>query len=384
MAEPAARLRVAHGENDLFFDEAGRAYTDLFSANGTAWLGHANPAIAEAVARQLGLVWNTGAIPTPVRDAAQVAVEAYAPPTHRLASFFSTGMEAVEFALRLARIATSRPRLVAFEHSMHGKSLATAALGWNNAWNLRSDELVRLPFVDQSPEAEILFRLEELLSAENVAAALVEPLLGSYGGHTATPAFCQQLAALCQANGTLLIFDEILTGLGRTGCKFLFEELGVLPDVFLVGKSLGGGFPASGVLVNRRIAIEPRMLPGSTFAGNPLASAAVLATMAEISRLDIPARVAAIGGVIERTLSPLRQLGMSLRGRGALWVLELSDRIDVERFLGDVYQQGVAVGNAGRFVRLLPAATIRLERLEAACLILVATIERQLAGLEKR
>jgi len=383
VSEPLARLRVARGENDLIFDEAGRPYIDLFSANGTAWLGHAHPRIAAAVAQQLGLVWNTGAIPTVIRDAAQAAVETYAPATHRVASFFSTGMEAAEFALRMARIATSRSTVIAFEHAMHGKSLATAALGWNNDWNLRSEELVRIPFVDQAPEGEILFRLEELLSAHDVAAVLVEPLLGSYGGYSASAEFIQRLDSLCAAHDTLLIFDEILTGLGRTGPKFASEGLGVSPAVTLIGKSLGGGFPVSGVLVDRRIAIDPRMLVGSTFAGNALASAAVLATLEELEQIDVPARVAAIGKVIERALSPLSALGMTLRGRGALWVLELSERIDVERFLRHVYQHGVAIGNAGRFVRLLPALTIDLARLETGCRTIVDAIEEQLARGEE-
>lgn len=384
MSEPLIRIRVARGENDLIFDETGRPYIDLFSANGTAWLGHAPPCIAAAIARQLGLVWNTGAIPTEIRDAAHAAVETYAPATHRLASFFSTGMEAAEFALRLARIATSRRTVIAFEHAMHGKSLATAALGWNNDWNLRSDELVRIPFVDQAPEGEILFRLETMLSGGDVAAVLVEPILGSYGGYSASAEFARRLAALCAAHDTLLIFDEILTGLGRTGPKLASENMGVSPDVTLIGKSLGGGFPVSAVLVNRRIAIEPRMLAGSTFAGNALAAAAVVATLEELDHIDVPARVAAIGEVIERTLAPLSAKGMMLRGRGTLWVLELNDRVDLQQFLSHVYQHGVAVGNAGRFVRLLPALTIELGRLESGCRTIVGAVEAQLARTEER
>jgi acetylornithine/succinyldiaminopimelate/putrescine aminotransferase len=378
VSEPLPALRIARGDNDLVYDESGRAYIDLFSANGTAWLGHANSRVSAAIARQLGEIWNSGAIATPVRDAAQAAVDAYIPATHRLASFFSTGMEAVEFSLRLARVATSRPRLIAFEHAMHGKSLATAALGWDNAWNLRSDDLTRLPFVDQAPEGEILFRLEESLAARDVAAVLMEPMLGSFGGYAASPELLRNVASLCAASGTLLVCDEILTGLGRTGPRFYFESAGISPDVILIGKSLGAGFPVSGVVARRNLEITPRMLPGSTFAGNALAAAAVLATLEEIAAIDVARNVEAIGAVIERMVAPLDALGMTLRGRGALWVLELNERIDVDRFLADVYQQGVAVGNAARFVRLLPALTISLERLELACGTLVAALKSQL------
>ncbi len=377
MSDGFDRLLIARGENDRLFDDAGRAYIDLFSAHGTAWLGQANPAVADAISAQLRLVWNTGAIPTRIREQAQAAVESLFPPSHRLAGFYSTGMEAAEFALRMARIVTGRPRIVGFEHAMHGKSLATAALGWDNHWNLNSEDLVRLPFVDQLGEDDVLSALIAQLRSLDVAAVCVEPLLGSHGGYRASANFYRALRQVCAKYGTLLIFDEILTGFWRTGSPFYFSDLGFTPDVVLIGKALGAGFPVSGAVVDRRLEVSPGMLPSSTFAGNPLAAAAVVAALAEMARHDLPARVSAIGDVIERHLSTLRQFGMALRGCGALWVLELTRDIDVERLLADVYRGGVAIGSAGRFVRLLPAATISLENLEQACGVLFEAAMRQ-------
>jgi acetylornithine/succinyldiaminopimelate/putrescine aminotransferase len=379
MPERPAPLIIARGENDLLFDEAGRSYIDLFSANGSAWLGHAHPRVAAAIARQLGAIWNTGALATPVRKAAQMAVERLFPDSHALAGFYSTGMEAAEFALRMARIATGRPRLMAFEHAMHGKSLAAAALGWDNAWNLRTNELVRLPFVDAIAESEWLRRIETELRSRDVAAVLVEPMLGSHGGYAASDDGYRALAELCKTYGTLLVFDEILTGFWRTGVPFWHAGLGFTPDVVLIGKALGGGFPVAGVVAQRKLAIEPRTLPGSTFAGNPLATAAVVATLEEMAALDLAALTRQIGVTIENTLTPLSEHGCTLRGRGAMWVWELPPRVDVARFLTDVYAQGVAVGNAGRFVRLLPAATISPERLRTACAVLADAVRRQLS-----
>lgn len=379
MSPAADRIVIARGENDLLFDESGRAYIDLFSANGTAWLGHSHAGIAAAVQAQLGQIWNTGALANRVRDEATRAVEAWFPKSHHLAGFFSTGMEAAEFSLRMARIATGRPKVVAFEHAMHGKSLATAALAWENDWNLHTHDLVRLPFVDAKDEDVILDAARSTLAERDVAALLVEPILGSYGGYHATPDFYGSLQSLCNESGALLIFDEILTGFGRTGAPFCFADFGVAPDVILIGKALGNGFPVSGVIVDRRLEIEPRMLPGSTFAGNPLASAAVLATLRELESINWAERVVAIAETIERRLGPLRELGLSLRGRGAMHVLELDPAMDVSRFLQDVYAAGVAVGNAGRFVRLLPAVTISPERLDAACAVIASAVERQLS-----
>lgn len=379
MADLSDRLLIARGENDRLFDEAGRSYIDLFTAHGTAWLGHANPVVAEAISDQLRKVWNTGAISTRIREQAQAAVESLLPPSHRLAGFYSTGMEAAECALRTARVSTGRSRIVGFEHAMHGKSLATAALAWDNAWNLRTADLVRLPFVDQLSEDDVLSSLVAQLLSLDVAAVCVEPMLGSHGGFQASADFYRALHQLCGECGTHLVFDEILTGFWRTAAPFFFTDLGFTPDIVLVGKALGAGFPVSGVVVDRRIAVDSRMLPGSTFAGNPMAAAAVVASLAEMARLDLPARVAAIGEVIERRLSPLRRFGLALRGCGALWVLEVSGDLDMPRLLADVYRGGVAIGSAARFVRLLPAATISPENLEQACGVLCDAVKTQVA-----
>ncbi|HEY2155728.1 MAG TPA: aminotransferase class III-fold pyridoxal phosphate-dependent enzyme, partial [Isosphaeraceae bacterium] len=130
-------LRIARAEGDLLFDEEGRSYIDLFSAHGTTWLGHADRDVADAIARQLGRVWVTGGIETDVAAQARALVEGFFPPTHRLAALYSTGMEAAEFALRVARAATGRNGTVGFARSMHGKSLATAYLGWDDRDDVR-------------------------------------------------------------------------------------------------------------------------------------------------------------------------------------------------------------------------------------------------------
>jgi acetylornithine/succinyldiaminopimelate/putrescine aminotransferase len=208
---------------------------------------------------------------------------------------------------------------------------------------------------------------------------IVEPIQASHGGYEATRDFYQSLHKLCAETGTLLVFDEILTGLWRTGEPFYFRGQGLRPDVVLIGKGLGGGFPVSAVVVDQNIAIEPRMLPTSTFAGNSLAAAAAAAALGEMRRMELPARVAAIAMCVRESLDPLAQHGVALRGRGALWVLEMPAGVDMPRLLKDVYEHGVAIGGAGRFIRLLPAATIVPENLRQACEVLSNAILRQLA-----
>jgi acetylornithine/succinyldiaminopimelate/putrescine aminotransferase len=370
------RPAIAHARNDVLVGEDGRRYIDLASGHGAAWLGHAHPRIAAGVAEQLERVWITGGPDTTIAAEARRALEGFFPASHAVAGFYSTGMEAAEFAIRLARVVTKRSGVVGFHHGMHGKSLATAILGWDNGDGVRVPGFVRLPFPPVRDEATVLGALEEILRATDVSAVFVEPIQGSGGGWSASPPFQRAVQRLVREAGALLVFDEILTGLHRTGPPFVFSDTGVVPDVVLVGKALGNGFPVSAVVANRAHAVVPAMLPGSTYAGNPLAAAAVTATLAQIRALDMPGLVSAIEQAVITTLGPLAGVGAALRGRGALWVLEPPARVDVDALVTAAFAAGVAVGHAGRYVRVLPAATIEPAHLQQAC--------EQLAGVVRK
>src|SRR5438105_3289880 len=146
--------------NDLLFDEDGRRYIDMFSAHGTTWLGHGHAAVKAALAQQLEKVWITGALATAVRAEAEALAASFFPASHRVAGFYSTGMEAAEFALRIARVATRRTGVIGFERSMHGKSTATSYLCWDNQDGLDLPPFHRLPFVPKCPESDILSQFE--------------------------------------------------------------------------------------------------------------------------------------------------------------------------------------------------------------------------------
>ena len=363
--------KIVRAENDLLYDSDGRGYIDLFSAHGSAWLGHRPPAVEARLREQLAQVWLVGRLPTPAFEEAQAKLTALFPPGHALSALYSTGMEAVEFALRLARVATGRREVIGFAHSMHGKSLATASLGWSNPDAAALPGVERLPFPPPAPESEVLAALAERLAPGRVAAVFVEPIQASAGGHAATPGFLAGVHRLCRNAGTLLVFDEILTGLHRTGPRFVFSELGFVPDVVLLGKALGSGFPVAAVVSDTRHPILPAMLPWSTFAGNPLAATAVAATLDALAAIDLPARVAAIERVVRQAVAPLEGSGVQVRGRGALWVLELPSAADVEGIVTRAFERGVALGFNGRQIRMLPAATIDESRLARAAGVLV-------------
>jgi len=366
----ADHLRIAKAENDTLFAGDGRTYIDLFSGHGVTWLGHCNKDVAAAVAEQLSSVWITGGLATGVQAEATALVESFFPSSHVLCALYSTGMESAEFSLRIARVATKKIGVVGFERSMHGKSLATAHLGWDNNDGLHLPCFFRLPFLQSCPEEEILRRLHEVLASHPVSAVFVEPLQSCGGGQMASPGFYQHVFRLCRENDALLVFDEILTGFYRTGNAFFFSELGFVPDIVLIGKAMGNGFPVSGVVVDGKYPVCPEMLPGSTYAGNPLAWSAVLATLRQIKSLDLPRRVARIERTITDCLGRLEEIGAPLRGKGALWIIELPAGLDIARTVVNIYRRGVAVGCADRQIRILPAATIELENLQRACCVI--------------
>ncbi len=274
--------RITTADNEIIVDDSGHQVIDLFSAHGTTWLGHCNPNIVAAVSEQLRRVWITGGLGSAAHVEAKSLVESFFPSSHGLAGFCSTGMEAAEFAIRIARSATGRNDVVGFEKSMHGKSMATAYLGWDNRDGLNVPCLHRLPFIQAHSEEEVLERLEKTLEGALAAAVFIEPMQGSGGGHMASSGFYEAAVRLCRKHGALTVFDEILSGFHRTGRAFLFCDLAETPDIILIGKAMGNGFPVSGVIARRDIAITPAMLPGSTFSGNPLAAAAVVATLKQI------------------------------------------------------------------------------------------------------
>ena len=368
---------VGRAANDLLFTEDGREYIDLLGGSGTVLLGHAHPAIAGAIKEQLDKLWCTGVLPARVALDARDAIEYFLPPSQRLAALYSTGMEAVEFALRVARHATGRKAVVGFNGSMHGKSLAAARLGWPNTLASMPD-FHSLAYLPEKTEAAILDDVRADLASGSVAAVFLEPLLGSRGGYIPSPAFAGQLAEACVATGTVFVMDEIFTGFYRTGPLFLHQDLGVTPDILLVGKSMGNGFPVSGVAVDRRFAIESKMLPGSTYAGNPLAAAAVVATLHEMRTLPMSEKVAEVEAIIRNSLADLEDSGVALRGKGALWVLEFPRSVNMRGLMSRIIQEGVIPSQTANYIRLLPAATITPAHLSHACDVIRRACHAQL------
>ena len=357
---------LSHATGSVAYAADGRRFVDLVTGFGAVFLGHCHPEVTARVSAQMGRLWACGRYPTPALAEANARIRDLLPAGMRPAGLYSTGMEVAEFAMRVAATSTGRNEFVGFARSMHGKSATTAGLCWENG-PVGSDRVRVLPFIGAASEDDILERLAEALRGGRIAAVFVEPIQGSNGAREASRDFYDRVIAGCRGSGTLCVFDEILTGLYRTGTAFYSDRLAERPDVLLFAKCMGNGFPASAIAVREDVAIGAAALPGSTFSENPLAAAAVAATLAAMRSLPMTGMVAAIESTVRAALGGREDIGITLRGRGALWALELGPRVRMEAVLRSVGEDGLLVSSHGRHIRVLPAATIDVGDLRDAC-----------------
>lgn len=360
---------IAKASNAILIDVDGKQYIDLYSAHGTAWLGHANPHINTAIQQQLAKVWITGALNTDILQTATKSVLSLFPTGYKVAGFCSSGMEAFEFATRIARVHTGRRNLLGFARNMHGKSTIASNLCWDNADAIEIAECHRLAYPPEITEMQLIENLNVCLANSTAALVCLEAIQGSGGGTRLSDSCLRDMVATAHRRETMVLFDELLTGLYRTGHAFYFQKVSAQPDIVLLGKSLGNGFPVSAVVVRDEVAILADMLPGSTFANNPLAAAAVVATINEMARTDMATLCDGISEVIQHTLKALPH-ATSLQGEGAMWFLSLPNETIARQVKEHAYASGVAIGGAGVHIRLLPPATIPLRDLEFACNVL--------------
>ena len=324
------------------WDVAGKRYIDFAGGIGVLNVGHGHPHVMEAVRAQLDRVTHT--------SFQVVMYESYLRLAERLcalapgegpkkAIFFSTGAEAVENAVKIARAHTGRPAVISFQGSFHGRTLLALSLTgsvvpYKQNFGPYATEVYQVPFPYEyrgwSTE-KALAALDELFESavapQRVAAIIIEPVLGEGGFVPAPAAFMQKLRALTAQHGILLIADEIQSGFGRTGKFFAIEHSGVAPDLVTVAKSLAAGFPLSGVVGRAEVMDAPG--PGGlggTYGGNPVACAAGLAVLDVMRDERLPERAARIGSVIEermRSWASEHQLVGDVRVMGAMAGMEL-------------------------------------------------------------
>jgi 4-aminobutyrate aminotransferase len=296
--------------------------------------------------------------------------------------FCNSGAEAVDGSLKLARKATGRPGVICFRRAFHGRTLAATSLTTAKG-KYREGYEPLLPSITVAPYGD-LAGLDELLSlqapAGNVGAMIVEPVLGEGGYVVPPPGWLAGLRERCDRHGILLIFDEVQTGIGRTGRPFAAETFGVAPDVVLFAKGIASGLPLGGLIAPRSIMDRwPTGTHGSTFGGNPVSCAAALATLDVLEQEGCYERARRLG---RRGLERLGTVAgpVDVRGVGLMIGVELRDKATAEAVQARCLDDGLIVllcGPGENVLRLIPPLTIADDEFEQGLDILVAALEAE-------
>ncbi len=360
-AYPKRPLTLVRGQGCTVWDEDGNAYLDATSGQGVALLGHSHPAVADAIAEQAQTLVTCPEIFYNDQRARLYQVLGSVLPGD-INRFFlcNSGTEAVEGALKLARLLTRRDGIVATMRGFHGRTLGALSLTWNKKY--------REPFAAWQPEVTHI-SYEDLEAAreaitERTAAVVVEAVQGEGGVYPASAEYLQGLREICDERGALLIVDEIQTGFGRTGHWFAFEYAGIVPDVVTLGKGIAGGVPMGAVAWRGTLGQMPRSGHGSTFGGNPLASAAAIAAISAMREADLPAHSAELGTWFVSELEALNLPQVrEIRGRGLMIGIELRGRVTPT--LMALQERGILALPAGlNVLRLLPPLIISRDELQ--------------------
>jgi 4-aminobutyrate aminotransferase/(S)-3-amino-2-methylpropionate transaminase len=380
---------VDHAGGAVLVDVDGNSLVDLGSGIAVTGVGHGSERVVAAVAEQAGRFTHTCFMISPYAGYVDVceALARLTPGDHEKRSILlSSGAEAVENAVKIARSYTRRPAVVVFDHGYHGRTNLTMALTAKNmpykhGFGPFAPEVYRAPLsypfrdgglTGEQAAARAIDVIEKQVGADNLAAIVIEPIQGEGGFIVPAAGFLPALAGWARENGVVFVADEVQTGFARTGAMFASEHEGVVPDLIATAKGIAGGLPLSAVTGRAEIMDAPHVGGlGGTYGGNPIACAAALATIATIEEDGLVARAAQLGDLMTSRLRAVQEqqpvIG-EVRGRGAMVAVELVRPGTIEpapaaaaAVARRCHEQGVVVltcGTYGNVLRLLPPFVI--------------------------
>jgi acetylornithine/LysW-gamma-L-lysine aminotransferase len=361
-------VAIVRGRGARVWDAAGREYIDCVAGVGVANVGHCNPAVVKAIQEQASRLITCSELF--YNDARAQCLERLSRITPEgIDRFFlcNSGTEAVEGAIKFARMATGRKRVVAAMRGYHGKTLGSLSATWEKKY--------RDPFAPLVPDFvhapyNNAAEFEKAID-EQTAAVILEPVQGEGGVRPATAGFFQAVRKACDDRGALLIIDEIQTGFGRTGRMFACEHLSVLPDILTMAKGIAGGIPMGAIGVDRRVGDLEKQSHTSTFGGNPLACAAAVAAIDFLVDQDLPRQAAEKGEYFMQRLRAIADPRIrEVRGLGLMIGMELKQKAGA--LAQAVLQEGVLVLLAGSTVlRFLPPLVITRQEIDTVVSALV-------------
>jgi len=391
---------AARARNAEVWDVEGKRYIDFGAGIAVVNTGHSHPKVVEALKQQVEAFAHTCIMVTPYPSAVELAEKlcAISPIEDARAIFVSTGAEAVENAIKIARAATGRPGVIAFSGGFHGRTnlcmgLTGKVVPYKKGFGPFTPGIYHAPFPAEYlgvSSADSLAALEQLFKSdiepENVAAIIIEPVQGEGGFYPVPDGFLASLREVCDRHGILLVADEIQTGFARTGRMFAIEYAGVEPDLMTVAKGIAGGFPIAAVVGRQAVmdGPEPGGL-GGTYAGSPLGCAAGLAVMEVIEEEDLCGRALILGERLVAGLERLRarypdRVG-DIRALGAMVALELVTGGDAHKpdaaltkaLCNKAIEAGLILlscGVRGNVIRILAPLTIDMDHVDEGLAIL--------------
>ena len=401
----SAPVYAVDADGGVIVDVDGNTLIDLGSGIAVTNVGAANQAVADAVTAQVRQFTHTCFMVTPYESYVQVAEElaALTPGDHdKRTVLFNSGAEAVENAIKVARLATGKHAVVAFDHAYHGRTNLTMALTsktmpYKTNFGPFAPEIYRMPMSYPYRDGRVpgavaaqraISQIEKQIGADALAAIIIEPIQGEGGFIVPAPGFLPALAEWARTNDVVFIADEIQTGFARTGQWFACDHENIVPDIITMAKGIAGGMPLAAITGRADLldAVHPGGL-GGTYGGNPVACAAALAAIGEMRRLNLPSRAREIENKVGgrfRSLTAVTNVIGDVRGRGAMLALEFvkpgttEPNPDlVKAIAAHALQAGVIVltcGTYGNVIRLLPPLVIDDALLDEALDVLEAAI----------
>ncbi|HHV78082.1 MAG TPA: aspartate aminotransferase family protein [Firmicutes bacterium] len=375
-------LAITRGAGALVWDAEGREYIDCDTGHGIAVLGHCHPKVVSAIVNQASALLTCGEsfYSEPRARLLQVLTSVLPRALGRI-FLCNSGTESVEAAVKFARLATGRTKIVACKRGFHGRTLGSLSATWNPGYRAPFEPLVpgfvHITFNDYEEAHDVI--------DTSTAAVIIEPVQGEGGVIPATPEFLSYVRELCTERGALLVFDEVQTGMGRTGAFTASQEYGVVPDILCLSKGLGGGLPIAAVAFNPDLITLTPGVHASTFGGNPVACAAAAAATEALIEERLPERAKELGArfmaLLSEVLSPCAVV-REIRGKGLMIGIELKARSG--RYLQMLQERGILALAAGpTVIRLLPPLVITWPQLERVAETLASVLVEATPALER-
>ncbi len=362
-------LKSAHGST--IRDANGKEYIDLSAVMGAVNCGHNVPLINQMLIKQINDIWTSNFFPTEIQLEAISKINYILPQDIDVAALYSTGAEAIELALRIAREATGRKRILSFKDHFHGKTHGAMYLvqHFPECYGHVPESYRTVIDSDGADDPTLIEEYLNSVSGDDLAAVIFEPVIGYSGPRRLHKDFLRTIRKFCDKNNVVMIVDEILTGFHRCKGWFVSCHDGIKPDVIVFGKGLGNGYPISGLAVNASLSkYLKNAIPGSTFAGNSLACAVACGVIDFMNQQNFPEKTSQLEKLFYEFFSQSRfdSYSIKLDGMGGLLSIGFEDQTfnRMQDIYLNILRDGVITSHTQKYLRISPPLTIDLIEFE--------------------